>query len=862
MSKGAVLRELGSKATGLTQKEAEERLHQYGPNQLTEKKKASALKVFLSQFKSFIVYILIAAFFVSLFIGEFIDAGVIAGIIILNAVLGFFQEFKAEKSIEALKKLTAPNTVVIRDGKVREESSLHVVAGDILELEEGAKIPADCYIIESHNLKVDESALTGESVPGSKKEDVTDKEVGVSDRTNMLFSGTIIVGGRAKAVVTATAMKTEIGKIADLVQSAEQKITPLQKKLQKFGIKLGIAVIVICVVILIMGLLRGQEFFHMLMISISLAVAAVPEGLPAVVTICLALGVQRMIKKNVLMRRLSSVETLGSTNVICSDKTGTLTCNEMTVRLIYANGKLIQVTGAGYSSEGSFLFNHKKFDTKELRKLFETGVLCNNAQVEGERVIGDPTEAALLVTAKKAGVKSNYKRLDEIPFSSDKKYMTTINEIKGKRVMHVKGAPEIIMKRCVFIDKGGRPSHLSKQERKKILDINEAMAKKALRVLAFAYTTKAKPEELVFLGLMAMIDPPRDEVREALLRCENAGIRVVMITGDHALTAKAIGSQLGFGQNAVTGAELDKMSDKELIKQCKKIDIYARVNPEHKMRIVEALKKRGNVVAMTGDGVNDAPALKRSDIGIAVSDSTDVAKEAADMLLTDKHFKHIVNAVEEGRGIYDNIKKFINYMLSSNMGEVLVLFVAIMIGFRDSLGKIAIPLLAVQILWINLVTDGLPALALGVDPSSPNIMKQRPRKKKDGIITKNMGLNIIVIGALMCVAVLALFAKYLPDVAKAQTVAFTTIVVLEIVRVQMIRSQYKISFFSNKWLIGAIVVSLLLQLAVIYLPIGNKLFKTVPLGLEWLWIIGVTVVVFLVGRYASQWIRTYTHELD
>ena len=577
-----------------------------------------------------------------------------------------------------------------------------------------------------------------------------------------------------------------------------------------------------------------------------------------------------MAKRNALIRKLPSVETLGSTTVICTDKTGTITCDEMTVSYLYTNKKIIKVTGSGYEPVGEFLHNGKEVDKKEIELLLSIGALNNNSTVTNGKVVGDPTEAALIISALKAGIskdelETKFKRVGEIGFSSERKLMTTIHEHNREKIMYTKGAPEVVLRLCNKIYENGKIRYLTIKDRQRILEINRQFASSALRVLAFAYKpvlSDSSEHNLTFVGLQAMIDPPRPEIKDAIAKCNRAGIRVVMITGDHAITAKAIAQQVGLRGSSITGEELEKTRNLERIVD--DVSVYARVNPEHKMKIIDALKKKGHIVAMTGDGVNDAPALKKADIGIAMGiTGTDVSKEAADVILTDDNFASIVNAVEEGRTIYDNIKKFVNYLLSSNVGEVLVLFIAMIIGFRDSTGALAVPLLALQILWINLITDTFPALALGVDPPTPNVMLKKPRDPKENIISKNMALNIFTIGVLLCAATLLLFSYYLPaGTHKARTIAFTALVVFEIVRVQMIRQQYNLGIFSNKWLIAGIIAGIFLQLIVLYTPLDN-IFGTVPIGIvEWSHIVLAAIIIFVIGYYLNIFIRNLTNEAD
>ena len=856
--------ELGANERGLSNDEAEKRRIKYGLNEIKEKKGISPVKIFFMQFKSPVVYILLAAVVISVFIKEYVDSIVIAAILLLNAGLGFFQEYKAEKSIKALKKLSALKALVIREGRKSMIDAKFLVPGDIIILSTGDKVPADIRLLEIKEFKTQEASLTGESTPVSKSVERILKDAGISDRYNMTYSGTDVVSGKATGFVVETGEETELGKIANLIQSTEKEQTLLQKKLGILGRWLGIAIVLISFVVFVFGVLRGGEYSVMLITAISLAVAAIPEGLPAVVTISLAFGVQKMVKKNVLVRKLASVETLGSTDIICVDKTGTLTKNEMTVKKIYANEKVIDVSGTGYIPKGDFFHENKKINPEEIEWLLIAGRLCNDAQIN-EEVIGDPTEAALIVSAEKAGLKNienEYERIDEIPFTSERKFMATYNSYRNRKYVFVKGATEVVFKKCSRIYRNGSLFTIKDSDKKKILDMNDAFAKNALRVLAFAFkvSNDFNDRELVFLGLQGMIDPPRETVAEDIKKCHNAGIKVIMITGDHPITAGEIAKQIGIEGETLTGEELKKNNLDDIVD---KISVYARVNPEDKLKIVDALKKKGHVVAMTGDGVNDAPAIEKADIGISMGKTgTEVAREASDMILTDDNFSSIVNAIEEGRGIFDNIKKFVNYLLSSNFGEVLVLFLAMIIGFTFE-NMLVLPLIALQILWINLITDGLPALALGVDPASGNVMERKPRSKDENIITKNMALNILLIGIIMAIATLFLFDIKIADgLIKAQTVAFTTLVMLEIVRVYVIRSQYKLGLFSNKYLLLAIISSIMLQLIVIYTPLG-KLFGTTFLGvMDWVLILSVVLASLIVSVIFNKMIIMATKQID
>jgi len=876
-----VLKKLDTNPHGISPQEASSRLRTYGPNEIKSEKKINPLAIFLAQFKSTLVIILIFATFFSAMIGEVIDAIAILIIVILNSIFGFVQEYRAEKTIEALKKMTTPESVVIRDNKKMKIKSSEIVPGDIVFLEQGTRVPADMRIIETAELKIDEAILTGESQPVTKELKPVKAAV-LADRKNMCYMGTVVSYGRGTGVVVSTGMSTEMGKIAHTIEEAGEEETPLQKKLAAFGKKLGAIILGICTVVAVTGVLRGsiltgdpiteKLITTQIINGIALAVAAVPEGLPAVVTVTLALGLRRLSKRNSLMRRLPTVETLGSTTAICSDKTGTLTRNEMTISRIWYPGKDVDVTGTGYEPKGDFLVNKKRIDSskdKTLTELLRTGTLCNNASLErhkGEwQIIGDPTEGSIIVVSEKAdqhhdNVVRDYPRKKEFPFTSERKMMSTINSHSGKLIVHVKGAPEKVLHNSTRIMVDGKVRKITSKDRKEILAKNKEFATGALRVLALAYKeTKSLPKThnqaesgLTFLGLVGMIDPPRKTVKGDIELCKKAGIKVVMITGDHKDTAVAIAKQIAIvGNNpvALTGEELERMSEKELCKKANEISVYARVNPEHKVRIVEALRSNGHIIAMTGDGVNDAPALKKADIGIAMGiKGTDVSKEASDMILRDDNFSSIVSAIKEGRGIYDNIKKFIQYLLSSNTGEVLIVFIATLIALVDP--ETGLILLPIQLLWINILTDGLPALALGVDPASPDIMDRKPRDPKEGILTKKMMTDVLLVGIIMCIGTLFLFWLNLPSGGRhAMTVAFTTIVMFEMVRVQTVRSDYNVGFFSNKLLLVAMGLSMVLQIFVVYTPFMQPIFNTVSLGItDWVEIILVSFSVMVIMK--------------
>jgi Ca2+-transporting ATPase len=851
------LRELNTSLEGLTNEEALKRKERFGLNKIKEEKGVTKTEIFLNQFKSLIVWVLIIAAAISFFIGEKIDAIVIIFLVVMNAVIGFIQEFNADKSIQALKKLMNLKAIVKRNGIIQEIDSIELVPGDLILLEEGMKVPADIRLIESIELEAMEASLTGESTPVKKQTQKLDK-VPLAERNNMVFSGTLISKGKGKGIVTATGMKTEIGKIANLLQKEKEEPTLLQKKLSVLGKWIAIATILICIIVFFSLIFAGKEFSYQkitdaFIVAVSLAVAAIPEGLPAIVTISLALGIQRMIKKKALIRRLPAVETLGSVDVICADKTGTLTKNEMEVREIYFSGKKIKVT------EKEFLIQGK--EEIDLTMILKAGVLCNNSVLRKKEKIGDPTETSLLAVAKKAGIEKKkleeiYPRIKEIPFSSERKLMTTVHLFKGKKISFSKGAVDVILDLCTKIYLNGKVRSITFADKERILKANEEMAGKAMRVLGFAFKEEntEKEEKMIFLGLQGMNDPPRKEVKLSLELCRQAGIKVIMITGDYLGTAKAIAKELGLGTNAMEGKELNDISDKELEKRIESIDIFARVNPSHKMKIINALKARNHVVAMTGDGVNDAPALKKADIGIAMGiKGTDIAKESSEMVLLNDNFSSIVDAVEEGRGIYDNIKKFVNYLLSCNLGEVLLIFSAILIWWNSP--ELMLPLVPIQLLWLNIVTDGLPALALGLDPAEKGIMKRKPRKASEQIINKKMFLTVIFVGILIGLGSLYLFAIHLPDLILAQTVAFTSLVIFEIFRLQAIRANFNIGMLSNKWLLMAVATSILLQLIVIYTPL-NKFFNTVPLGInEWTQIILVATALFIVSLMFNRIIK-------
>lgn len=865
---------------GLTNKEAEKRLKEFGPNQLPEQKRVSPLTLLISQFSSFIVWTLIVAALIAGFLGEWIDATAIGVIVILNALLGFFQEYRAEKSLAALRKMATPFSKVIRNGELQTLPSEKIVPGDLVLIEAGDRIPADGRIIQSIELSTQEAALTGESMPVHKIALPIEKpSLAVGDKKNMGFLGTVAVSGKGYLVVTETGLQTELGKIASLLQEGKEEQTPLQIRLEELGHRLVWICLGVVALVFALGFFRGTPLVENLLISISLAVAAIPEGLPAIVTVALSIGVRKMAKRNALVRRLPSVETLGCTTVICTDKTGTLTQNEMVVRSIWVNDRFIDVTGVGYHPEGDFEINHAKINQQDIHELMmalKIGTLCNSAELHQNQqktwsIAGDPTEGALLTAAGKANLfKQDLERenpiITEIPFDSERKRMSVARQTLEGSVLFIKGATDVILSHSESILLNGKIEPLTEENKKKILDANAYLASQALRVLAVGYRPlpqdvkidHSMENQLILVGLVAMMDPPRPEVKKSIETCKNAGITPVMITGDHKETAIAVAKELKLmneGAVALTGAELEQMDDQSLIDKVRKIAIYARTSAAHKLRIVRAWKSLGEVVAMTGDGVNDAPAIKEADIGVAMGiTGTDVTKEASDMVILDDNFASIVNAVEEGRGIYDNIIKFVNYLMSSNIAELLVIFLGMFLGFRDPLGNPFVSLSAVQLLWLNLVTDGFPAITLGLDPVDPTAMNRPPRKSSDSIFPLRFAIQLFVTSFVIALGTLISCHYGLRQSAElAQTMAFTTLVVLELVRVQMVRSQYHMSIFSNPFIILALISSLLLQLLVVYTPFLQTVFGTVSLNpTEWGVILIVAIAVWLFSSLINR----------
>ena len=861
---------LASSPDGLSGEEAHRRLLAHGSNDIELAAGAPWWRILLGQFNSPVIWVLVGAVCVSIVIGEAIDAAVVMVILVLNAVLGFVQEFRAEKAIEALRRMASPRARVVRDGSEAEIDARDVVPGDIILIETGQKVPADARLLEEMELETQEAALTGESTPVVKQTTPVvpgaEGRLAVADMRTMIFASTLVTRGRGRAVVSATGMKTEIGKVAEMIHATGHDLSPLQKQLGAFGRWLGLLTVVVCAVVFLTGILLYKgDMAEVFFAAVALAVAAIPEGLPAVVTIALSLGVRRMVRRHALVRHLPSVETLGCTTVICSDKTGTLTRNEMTVKRIFTGGRDVEVEGSGYKPEGTF-----SVDKAELELVLKIGALNNDAELDRDTwaAIGDPTEACLITSALKGGVDrlklaEQHPRVDEIPFDSERKRMTTVHEADGKRYAYVKGAPDLLLEQCDRIWMAREVRDLDTGTRQAILAKNEEYATAALRVLGFAFkeiadgdTRETYETGLTFVGLQAMIDPPRDEVKAAIAKCRSAGIKVVMVTGDLETTAVAIGQELDIVGRSVTGTDLETISDKDLEQIVEDVAIYARVNPAHKVKIVRALKARDHVVAMTGDGVNDAPALKQADIGVAMGiTGTDVAKEASEMILTDDNFASIVNAVEEGRGIYDNLRKFVNYLLSGNIGEVLIILLGTVMG-------LPLPLVAVQLLWVNLVTDGLPAVALGVDPVTADAMARAPRKATDSIMSRAMAFNVFGMGALISAVTLVMYHVGLRESLEiGRTMAFMTLVLMEIVRLQMIRSAYRTGTFSNKWLVWAVGVSLGLQLAVVYTPL-RVFFKVTPLApIHWLYMAGSIAAGYLVATLMTALLRQTSHEL-
>jgi Ca2+-transporting ATPase len=908
--------------SGLSSKEVKSRQEKFGPNELTEAPPTTFWEMLWAQINSFVIYMLLGAAIISALLGDFTEAIAIMLIVILNAIMGIIQESRAEAALAALKKLAAPEASVIRDGHRQSVPAPQLVPGDIVFLEAGNYIPADVRLLEAVNLRIDEASLTGESVPVEKNAQIRlEEDIPLGDRKNTAFMGTLVNYGRGKGVVVSTGMNTQLGMIATMLQRVEDEQTPLQRRLDDLGKVLGWGSLAVCGLVFVIGVLRFvlapgaadffsqaalAEFTELFMVAVSLAIAAVPEGLPAVVTISLALGMREMVRRHALIRKLSSVETLGSATVICSDKTGTLTQNEMTVTRIWSDGKFVGVTGSGYAPKGDFTNDNAVVSLEKypsIKTALWLGTLNNDSQLEhaGEqagqetfRMIGDPTEGAILVAALKAGASAkalneSYPRKQEIPFDSTRKRMVTIHEVQDpkdedispltqedeKREWHivaVKGAPDVVLDLCSHMQTlNNGDKKLSDELRQEVLAANDAMTKDALRVLGVAYrclpvmpdeiNSEQLEKDLTFVGLIGMIDPAREEVKEALNKAKDAGIRTIMITGDYPNTAKAIAEEIGLlrpGHQVMTGSEVNQLSDADMVENVKVTDVYARVSPEHKMRIVDALRANQEVVAMTGDGVNDAPAIKRADIGVAMGiTGTDVAKGTADMVLTDDNYASIVSAVEQGRVIYSNIRKFVYYLLSCNAAEIMIIFLATLFGWP-------IPLTAIQLLWLNLVTDGAPALALGTEAGDPDIMDRPPRPPQEPIINKYMQIGIVIQTIAITAVTLAAFAigRFVdPDhIQYAETMAFVTLSISELFRAYTARSEFyplfKIGIFSNKLMNWAVLGSFVLILVVVYVPFLQPIFNTAPLGwAQWLEILPLVLIPSVAAEVTKIYLR-------
>ncbi len=884
LSKDETIEALEANHEGLHVPEAEARLEKFGFNEIKDERKVSIWELLISQVKNPLVYVLVAAAIISLAAGKTIDAIVIAVVIIINTLIGFFQEYQAEEALAALKAQAAPEAEVVRRPKNSDEymemsvPASYVVPGDIILLDEGTRVPADARLLEAHSLEVDEAMLTGESFSVNKTTETLDEDLPIGDRTNLVYGGTAITRGRGRAIVYATAKDTEMGKIATLIQETEKAQSPLQIQISDLSKYLGIIAFFVALTMVAVGLLVALELEDVFLYALATAVSSIPEGLPAVMSITLAIGVNRMAKRNAIIRRLPAVDTLGAASVICTDKTGTLTKNKMTVQRVMAGSKMVEVTGAGYTPEGEFRYQDDEFDPCEdpdVRMALKIGSLCNDSRLTQHRdgrqywdIKGDPTEAALVVAATKAGfhkerLEKDYHRIDELPFSSKTKFMVTFHDNGDEDIwVFMKGAPETVLSYCGHLQSDGETKAMSDEDRKAIRDHNHDMAEQALRVLGLAYhkiprdqVEKMKEDleygndiDMTFVGLAGMMDPPRQEVFEAIERCKRAGIRVIMATGDHYLTAKAIARQIGIIKEdewVYTGAEIDDMDDDELDEVLKEASAFARVSPSHKHRLVGSLQRLGNVVAMTGDGVNDAPALQAAEIGIAMGiTGTDVTKETAEMVLTDDNFASIVNAVEEGRVVFTNVRKVVKLLLATNAGEILTLLSALILFTID--GLIITP---VQILWINLVTDGILDITLAMEPKEKDVMNEPPRKQESRIINKEIALNILIVAVVMAVGTLFMY-QYTANtnLIVSQTVVFTTLAMFQVFNALNCRSRtqsiFKMDFFSNPYLLFGIAGSILLQLSAIYLPFMQQALETVPLALsDWGLIILVTITI-------------------
>ncbi|MCW6109354.1 calcium-transporting P-type ATPase, PMR1-type [Clostridium sporogenes] len=841
---------------GLSSGEVEKRKGKYGLNKLNSKKQKSLLKMFFEQLNDILIYILLAAAIISGVLGEISDALIIGIVVIINTVIGVVQESKAEKALEALKQLSTPKALVKRNGENIEIPSEDVVPGDVIVLDAGRYVPCDLRLIETANLKIEESALTGESVPVEKhaEEKLEDPKTPLGDQKNMAFMSTLATYGRGIGIAVGTGMNTEIGKIAKMLEGEDKELTPLQKKLAELGKILGFAALGICALMFVVGLLQKRDILEMFLTAISLAVAAIPEGLPAIVTIVLAMGVQRMIKENAIIRKLPAVETLGAVNIICSDKTGTLTQNKMTVIKFYANNETQNI-------------DKLNIEDNIHKMLLQNLVLCNDATFSKDSSTGDPTEIALLEAGAKYNIIKNnieneYKRIDEIPFESDRKLMTTVNNFDDKNYVMTKGAIDNLLKISTNAYINGEIVPLTDEIKENIMNASNEMSKNALRVLGAAYKTledtnynKENLEiDLTFIGLVGMIDPPRESVKDSIFECKNSGIKTIMITGDHKVTAFAIAKELGIAENesqAIFGYELDDMSDSELSSRIEDLRVFARVSPEHKVKIVKALKSKGNIVSMTGDGVNDAPSLKAADIGVAMGiTGTDVAKGASDMVLTDDNFSTIVSAIKEGRNIYNNIKKSIVFLLSCNLGEILALFIGILLGWPA-------PLRPIHLLWVNLITDSLPALSLGIDPGDPDIMDENPRDPKESLFAGGAGISLILNGLLIGVLTLVAFEvgriRYSDSLMHAQTMAFVVLSVSQLFHSFNMRhpkkSIFQLGLFTNKYLFASVIFGIFLQDMVITIPFLASIFKVFDLTMQdWIFVCALSIIPLIINE--------------
>jgi P-type Ca2+ transporter type 2C len=858
-------------SNGLSQNEANKKLKQHGFNELEEGEKQSALLLFFSQFKDFMVLVLLAATLISGLLGEYIDAIAIIAIVIINGILGFYQERRAEKSLQALKELSAPQVNVLRDGQWLKIPSKEIVIGDILKFSSGDRIGADVRVIQSNSLEIEESALTGESVPVAKHNDpLSHANPGIGDMENTAFMGTMITRGSGMGVVIATGMKTAMGQIAGLLQSAEAQETPLQRRLAQLGKILITVALLLTVLVVVVGVIQGHDIYTMFLAGVSLAVAAIPEGLPAIVTVALSLGVQKMIRQNAIVRKLPAVETLGCASVICSDKTGTMTQNKMTVTHLWSGGQTWTVDGVGYQPKGDFYRNDQRVqprDEKALQQMLIFGMICNHSDLnlkDDEYILdGDPTEGALLVSAMKAGFNrpkllEEFTIIKEFPFDSARKMMSIhVKDKNGRHFIVTKGAPDVILGISETILWDGRNQYLNKETGAKVQNAIDNLASQALRTIAIAFkpissntvifSEQEAESKLTFIGVQGMIDPPRSEVKAAVQECKEAGIKTVMITGDHVITAKAIAAQLGIltkKSKVLDGKALSEMSVSDLEEVVEDVSVFARVSPEHKLKIVNALQNRGHIVAMTGDGVNDAPAIKAADIGVAMGiTGTDVAKEASALVLLDDNFATIKAAIKEGRNIYENIRKFVRYLLASNVGEILVMLFAMLLA-------LPLPLVPIQILWVNLVTDGLPAMALGLDRPEENVMKRGPRSPNEGVFSRGLGWKVIsrgfLIGLVTLMAFMIVYQNAPSQLEYAQTIAFATLVMAQLIHVFDCRSEKSVlsrNPFGNQYLVWAVISSLLLMLVVIYYPPLQPVFHTLPIAAkDWLLIVGLSAI--------------------